>query len=392
MTHMIPRILEERIKNNKKSILLLGPRQVGKSTLCQSLNPDVSINLADERDYRLHVSDPGLISRIVAASKPDSLILLDEVQRIPSILNTVQVLIDQSPNRKFLITGSSARKLKRGNANLLPGRVFIERMSPLLFWELGDLFDLDRALQVGTLPEVFLKEYGARLLDSYIDGYLREEIQAEALTKDLGAYSRFLDLAAELNGHFLNYSKVSSDSEIKKETVRRYFSILEDTLLIHRVPSFTDISEKRSARQKDRFIFFDLGVRNAILQKQVSNFTLSEKGILFEQWLLLQIMSYNTLFDKRWKISSFSLLNGTSEVDIIIETASEIFAIEVKYKDKVDQKASKNLIQFEKLLGRKCEKIVVYTGDHTQLFDNGVKVIPYKVFLNEILNNTLMQE
>ncbi|MBN2342102.1 MAG: AAA family ATPase, partial [Deltaproteobacteria bacterium] len=150
-----------KITKHPKSILLLGPRQVGKSTLCRQLNPVLSINLADEETYRQHLNDVGLLKRLVHGLGDDApkLILIDEVQRIPSILNTVQALIDGHPARRFLLTGSSARKLKRGKANLLPGRVLHEQLPPLLYWELKDQFDLSKALTRGCLPEVYLESW-----------------------------------------------------------------------------------------------------------------------------------------------------------------------------------------------------------------------------------------
>ena len=181
---MIERILQSTIQSHLKSVLLLGPRQVGKSTLCGELNPDFALNLADEEHFRQHLNDPGLIKRVVAAlpkhrAKQKTIILIDEIQRIPSMLNTIQVLIDSNTNLKFLLTGSSARRLRRGQANLLPGRILLEYLPPLVYWELKDKFDLHKALTIGTLPEVYLQDYGPEILDSYVAGYLKEEIQAE---------------------------------------------------------------------------------------------------------------------------------------------------------------------------------------------------------------------
>lgn len=383
MTHMITRILKDKLARSPKSILLLGPRQVGKRTVCNQLRPDLTINLADEREFQAHLKDAGLLARIIEAHPPESLILVDEVQRIPTILNSIQAMIDSVRERKFLITGSSARKLKRGQANLLPGRVFLERLSPLLFWEIKDQLNLERALQLGGLPEVYLNDYGPRLLDSYIDSYLREEIQAEAATKDLGAYARFLDLAAELSGQYLNYSKIASDSEIKKETVRRYFSILEDTLLVERIPSFTEVNWRRKARQKDRFIFFDLGVRNALLRKHTAALTKTEMGALFEQWICLQVLYYSRLYNKPWRLASFGLLDG-QEIDLVIDTGKALIAVEIKFRDRIDVKMTKGLLLFEELTKRPTKKIIVYTGMHRQQLPDAIQVMPYKDFLSEL--------
>lgn len=387
MTHMISRIQESIIKNYPKSVLLIGPRQVGKSTLCQKIKPDLSLNLADEETYRQHLNDPGLIKRIInpLSKNKKILILIDEIQRIPSMLNTVQALIDQHKNLKFLLTGSSARKLRRGQANLLPGRIFLEHMPPLSYWEIKNNFNLHRALTVGTLPEIYLHEYGADILNSYVAAYLREEIQAEALTKDLAAYSRFIDIAAELSGQYMNYSKVASDSEINKESIRRYMEILSDTLLIEFIPSYKAVDKARRARQKDKFIFFDLGVRNALLGKH-QNTTISkeELGQLFEQWFILQVIYYNRLYKKGWQLSTYRDAIGV-EVDLIIETNNQCFALEIKSTKSIKEKMFNGLNKFEFISKRKLIKCIIYQGEYEQDFEQLGQATPYQLFLENFL-------
>ena len=390
MTYVIERILQNTIQNYPKSVLLLGPRQVGKSTLCGELNPDFTLNLADEEHFRQHLNDPGLIKRIIKAlpkriANQKTIILIDEIQRIPSMLNTIQALIDSNTNLKFLLTGSSARKLRRGQANLLPGRILLEYLPPLVYWELKEKFDLHKALTIGTLPEVYLQDYGPEILNSYVAGYLREEIQAEALTKDLASYSRFLNLAAELSGQYLNYSKVASDSEINKETIRRYMEILSDTLLVEIVPSYTDVDKKRRARQKEKFIFFDLGVRNFLLGRQsASSFSKEEFGHLFEQWFILQVIYFNKIYKKNWKISTYRDAMGV-EVDLVIDTQEVCLAIEIKSSVKAQEKMFKGLNKFEQISGRHLSKYLVYQGEYEQNFDQLGRAVPYQNFLEEIL-------
>jgi predicted AAA+ superfamily ATPase len=384
--HMIGRILRNRIEKHPKSILLLGPRQVGKSTLCNSLQPDLMVNLADEELFRQHLNDPGLIKRIIGGlPQGPKTILVDEIQRIPSMLNTIQALIDTNSQLRFLLTGSSARKLKRGNANLLPGRVLLEHLPPLLYWELKGQFDLNKAMTIGTLPEVYLQEWGRDILLSYVAGYLREEIQAEALTKDLASYSRFLNLAAELSGQYMNYAKVASDSEINKETIRRYMEILSDTLLIEVIPSFKSVDKKRRARQKDKFIFFDLGVRNALLGRtQKSGFSKEEWGQLFEQWLVLQVLYYDRLHKKNWRVSTYRDAMGV-EVDLIIETSTNALAIEIKSSTKAHSRMFKGVNKLKELTGCPFQNYVVYQGEHTQNFEDLGCAVPYQTFLDNIL-------
>jgi predicted AAA+ superfamily ATPase len=167
-------------------------------------------------------------------------VVIDEVQRVPRLLNTLQALMDDLPvKHRYLLSGSSARKLKAGGVNLLPGRIVVEHLPPLTVFETGPDFDLERALQVGMLPGVHLDPTGGiDLLGTYADTYLSEEIRAEAVVREIGSYARFLDVMAMTSGQWLNYSKLSSDTEIPKETFRRFVEILEDTLLAIRLPAF----------------------------------------------------------------------------------------------------------------------------------------------------------
>jgi predicted AAA+ superfamily ATPase len=330
--------------------------------------------------------DPGLIKRVLGGlPRGPKTIFIDEIQRIPSMLNTLQALIDTRSDWRFLITGSSARKLKRGNANLLPGRVLLEHLPPLLYWELEDRFNLEKALTIGTLPEIYLEEWGPDVLGSYAMGYLREEVQAEALTKDLGAYSRFLDLAAELSGQYINYAKVASDSEINKETIRRYMEILSDTLLIERVPSFSEVEKRRRARQKERFFFFDPGVRNILVGRiRRTSFSKEEWGQLFEQWLTLQVLYHNRVYKGGWRVSTYRDAMGV-EVDLVIETENGNLAVEIKSSSKVHARMFKGLCKFDALTDRPFKKYIVYQGEHLQRFEDLGDAVPYRIFLDSVI-------
>jgi predicted AAA+ superfamily ATPase len=289
---MIERLLKnnlsKQLETSKKSILLLGARQTGKSTLIKELSPTLTINLARETTYREHLVDPKLIERQVAALPTNThcKIFVDEIQRLPSMLNTIQAIVDDNKHIIFFLTGSSARKLKRGAANLLPGRILQHKLFPLVYWEINKQFNLEKALQIGTLPEIYLETYGPDLLKDYIDIYLREEIIAESILRNHATYGIFLELAARFSGQEINYSKLASDSEIPKESIRRYVEILDDTLLIQRIPGFTATNSSRKAIQREKIIFFDLGVRNGILGIHKNKLTSKEYGCLFEQWVI----------------------------------------------------------------------------------------------------------
>ena len=255
---IIKRNILNIIKNSKKSILLLGPRQTGKSTLLRGLAPDLVIDLADEREYLRFARNPDEVFQRLEASKP-RIVFIDEVQRIPSLLNSIQSIIDTNRNIRFLLSGSSARKLARGQANLLPGRVIALRMGPLIASELEYQMNQTQALGTGTLPGIFLDDSEMErlaVLDSYAATYVKEEVQAEALTRNLEGFSRFLFVAASRATDFLDYTKLANTSSISRQSAIRFFEILEETLIAHRCEPFTK-SGKRRLIQHPRYFFFD---------------------------------------------------------------------------------------------------------------------------------------
>ncbi|MBT7713468.1 MAG: ATP-binding protein, partial [Deltaproteobacteria bacterium] len=220
--------------------MLLGPRQTGKSTLIKILKPELTINLADEGEFLLFTQNPDELKQRLASTQYKT-VFIDEVQRLPGLLNTVQSILDDQDNMiKFYLTGSSARKLKRGKANLLPGRVFNYQLGPLVTSELNYRIDTEKALSTGTMPGVYSEnnpKFRYKTLRSYASTYLKEEIQAEALARNLEGFSRFLYFAAIYSGHFLDISKLASEAQVPRQSAVRYFEILEDTLIVNRSPS-----------------------------------------------------------------------------------------------------------------------------------------------------------
>ena len=383
---MVDRLIFKRLASSRKSALILGPRQTGKSTLCRSLKPGLVVNLADEGEYLRYAKDPGLLGRIVGAMDGKAPVFVDEVQRVPSLLNVVQAILDRPGSPRFLLTGSSARKLRRGGANLLPGRVILEHLDPLSALELGGALRLERALQVGMLPGVYLDEpEGHDVLSTYAETYLREEVRAEALTRDLGGFARFLDIAALESGKWINYSKLSSDAEIPKETVRRYYGLLEDTLLIFRLPPFKPrLRLGRRVSQRDRFVFFDIGVRNALLGLHRHPLGPDQRGSAFEQWMICQVAYLNRALRKDWLLSSYRT-DGGAEVDLVIESGNAVIGVEVKAGRNVRPPDCRGLLSLAETVGKykKVEKYIVYGGAERQSFGD-VKVVPFLRFLRHL--------
>ena len=326
---MKPRLLASLLEKSPKSVLLLGPRQVGKSTLIESLKPDLSLNLNDDSTYLEFKSNPNELKERLATGHFKT-VFIDEIQRHPTLLNTIQTILDSPAGKriKFYISGSSARKLRRGQANLLPGRIFSYELGPLCLAELDDKANLTRALEIGFLPEPYLSKddvFSRKLLSTYSAVYLREEVQAEALTRNLEGFSRFIYAAAEDSGQALDFSKLAKKAKIERKICTRFYEILEDTLIANRL----DVFDKTSADivRRPKFYLFDTGVLNGLLD----NFKASDdrKGILFEHVVINQVLASAKARDKRVKLSYFRTRGGY-EVDLIIEIDGQIYAVEIK--------------------------------------------------------------
>jgi predicted AAA+ superfamily ATPase len=383
---MLPRALGQVLRDSKKSFLLLGPRQTGKSTLVSSLNPDLSINLAHEPTYLEFARSPReLEERLNALGSSGKLqnIFLDEVQRLPSLLNTVQALLDSAPQRyKFLLTGSSARKLRRGQANLLPGRIFTYHLGPVVSLEMDHRLDTNQALAHGTLPGILFEpdlKTKEKTLTSYAATYLKEEVQAEALTRNLEGFARFLSVCAEYAGQFLDLSKLAVDAQIARQTAVRYFEVLEDCLIVHRLAPFAK-SARRRLVQHPRFYFFDPGVLNGLL----GNFHLSadRTGNLFEHLICSQILSSAAARDQTIKLSAYRTEHG-AEVDFILEMNRETLAIETKASRNIGVNDLRGFASFADFFGKPHRAMVLYLGKERRKM-GAVEIFPWQEGLRAI--------
>jgi len=380
--HYIPRRIAEILMRGKKSILLLGPRQTGKSTLMARINPNISINLARESSYLAFASNVTELEERLA-KLDQGVILIDEIQRLPSLLNTVQALIDEHPHRfRFLLTGSSARKLKRGKANLLPGRIHAFHLGPLTCEELNFDLDIKSALAFGTLPGIITEENEEDkilTLKSYAAIYLKEEIQSEALTKNIEGFSRFIYVTAAETTRFLDISKLASEAMIPRQSAVRYFEILEDTLIVRRCESFAKSQRKRLI-QHPRFFLFDVGVLNGL----TGNFSVSSDriGMLFEHFIFNQLIEFFDSHNETVRLSSYRTEHG-AEVDFILERKNEITAIEVKASKNVSSQDLRGLKSFQQYVGKLVRPVVLYMGEHPKIIDQ-VEILPWKDFFKNL--------
>lgn len=315
----------------KSSAFLLGPRMTGKTSVIEKSDIDIRYDFLNPNVELKYRGDIRLFGEEINKLPRESKIAVDEVQKIPELLNFVQYGIEKYGHR-FILSGSSARKLKRKGVNLLGGRALDLKLHPLCYLELEQSFKPALVMQYGTLPKIYLLanegeiEEARILLRSYYTTYIKEEIQAEAITRNVGAFQRFLNIAAQFNGNIIEYSNISSASSVSASTVKEYFSILEDTLLGRFLWPFAH-SERKKKRAK--FYFFDCGVINAIQNRLVDPLTPQETGFMFETLMHNQLIAIRDYFFKEHEFSFWQ--KGDCEVDFIVEKHGKpIMAIECK--------------------------------------------------------------
>lgn len=354
----IPRLLEKNIQKvlrRGKSILLLGPRQTGKTTLIEhQIKPDISYSFARANTRQRYEQNPALLEseleeKIQVYKKPP-LIFIDEIQKIPRVMDIAQHLIDKKL-AQFILTGSSARKLKTGQElNLLPGRVVALTMTPLLYNELPTPKpSLEDILLYGTLPGIQIekdKHFRETDLFSYVTTYLEDEIRAEALVRNIGSFIRFLELAGSEAGKQINFTRLSQDIGIASTTIANYFQILEDCLILLRIDPMTYSQTKRRLIKSPKYLFFDLGVRRACANEgaQLSQKTM---GDLFEQYVGCELIYQSELTSPQIKIKYWRDTAGP-EVDYVVDIAHRYIPIEVKWSDKPTLSDAKHLVKFMK--------------------------------------------
>ena len=379
---MIPRHLTRFLQRSKKSVLLLGPRQTGKSTLIQTLHPALTINLAHEPTYLQFARNPAELEERLAGGVFRT-VFIDEIQRLPSLLNTIQALLDQGrPPAKYYLTGSSARKLKRGGANLLPGRIHTYHLGPVVASELAYRMDARRALETGTLPGIWTEpdvRERHKTLQTYAATYLKEEIQAEALTRNIEGFSRFLFVIAAEAGKFLDLSKLASAAGIPRQSALRFFEILEATLVLRRCEAFRK-SARRRLVQRPRFFFFDTGVLNGLL----NNFTASADrlGGLFEHLVFNQLLDGAAARDRDVRVSSYRTEHG-AEVDFIVEDGRTTLAVEAKASTTVARVDTRGFRSFAEYYGRRHRPIIAYLGTTRKVIE-GIDVLPWQTLLETL--------
>lgn len=366
-----------------QSFFLFGPRATGKSTWLRSnFKNSLHIDLLRNDVFFGLTSDPAAFrERVLAYNPTEAWIIVDEIQRFPSLLHDVHSLIE-SHHYRFALSGSSARKLKRGQANLLAGRALIKHMYPLIFAEYGEVLTLDDAVRFGTLPHIVTTpESRIEQLEAYVGTYLREEIKEEALTRNIQAFSRFLEVAALVNGQVTNLSNVARDSGVPRQTVTTYFDILVDTLLGNWLPAWIARAKVKEVSHP-KFYFFDCGVLRAtqkLLRDTPSN---EERGFLFETFIFNELNAYISYSNCGGELFYWRTPDNI-EIDFIWKRGKKIVAIEVKSTNRWKDEYNSGFKSFlsSKIIPQSCYG--VYCGEDTLKKEFGL-ILPWKQFLKKL--------
>ncbi len=365
----------------QKSFFLFGPRATGKTSLIrEQLSANVLIINLLRSDMFLRLSaDPSLLEEIIETrANPETIIVIDEVQKIPILLNEVHRLIEEKKIR-FLLTGSSARKLRKNDVNLLAGRAWEARLFPLTRSEIPD-FSLPRYLNFGGLPSVYLSENPREELIAYVDTYLKEEIQAEAVVRKIQSFAKFLQISALTSGNLLNFSSLSNDVGIPAATIREYYQVLEDTLIGFLLPAWTK-TQKRKAISTAKFYFFDIGVMHQLAEIYTVEPNTDVYGQAFEHFIAMELSAYLSYNRKNLTLSFWAAPNER-EVDFII---GDDIAIEIKSTKSVNSKHLKGIkaLQEEGI----CKKYFLVSFDKIHRIHEGIEIIHWESFLDLLWKN-----
>lgn len=375
---MITRLVNAEIFDNE-SFFLFGSRQTGKSTLLLNLFPNAILyDLLENNTYERLLRNPSLLRQDLELYESGTLVIIDEVQKIPELLNEVQWLIVRKGLR-FILSGSSARKLRRSGVNMLGGRAIWIRFYPFVSSEIPD-FDIVKAVNQGMLPRHYLsstKNYWDKI-QAYVSIYLREEIKAESIVRNLSSFNRFLEVAALTDGEMVNYNNIAQDCGIDAKTVKEYFAILEETLVGYMVPAYTKVV-KRKLRQSPRFYYFDVSIPNYLLGRRTMQPGSEDFGHAFEHFIIQELIAYLGYHRIENALSYWHSYNDY-EVDAVLGDAE--VGIEIKSCQEVQTRHLRGLKAFKE--EHTEARLIVVSLDPKPRILNGVEIMPASYFLEQL--------
>jgi predicted AAA+ superfamily ATPase len=366
-----------------ESTFLWGARQTGKSTLLKKLYPDAyyfDLLLSDE--YERFLRNPSLLREILSDPDLSSPVIIDEIQRIPSLLNEVHWLIENRSIR-FILSGSSPRKILHSGGNLLGGRAMRYELYPLTYAEIPD-FDLLKALNSGLLPRHYMAKNSGKLLSAYIGSYLRDEIIAEAKIRNITSFSKFLEAAAFSNGEMVNFSNIAAECSISSTTVKEYFQILEDTMTGRFVQAYQK-KPKRRVITSPKFYYFDVGIAGFLLKRGRIETGSEAFGKALEHYIYQEIYAYSHYSDKNFPVSYWRTASQI-EVDFIL--GDHEVALEIKSTNTINPRHFKGLKSFSEEYTTK-KSIIVSTDPYTRKIDE-ITVLPWNIFLERLWSGEII--
>jgi predicted AAA+ superfamily ATPase len=379
----------------QKSFFLLGPRGTGKSTWLKQHDFALKIDLLRSRERLEYERDPSILHERVAKLKRGDWVLIDEVQKIPALLDEVHSIYEDK-KINFALSGSSARKLKRSGANLLAGRALNYRMFPLVFpeYESGLIkadFKFQDLIDWGTLPLILsAPDHRAETLEAYIDNYLRQELIEEGIVRKMDPFSRFLYVAGQMNGQILNVESIAREAKVKRPSVDNYFEVLADTLLGFRLRAYQPGLRVNEVTHP-KFYFFDSGVARAAAGLTRDEIDDAYRGFLFETFILNEVSCYNEYLGKKRDLFYYALRSG-GDIDLIIQLqkrnqtrSDRVIAIEIKLGKKIRSEWLDFLIRFDSDQKNTTaqRKIIVYNGTTSET-RHGIDILPVELFLTEL--------
>lgn len=378
-------------KNN--SFFLFGARGTGKTTWLKELfkgENTLWLDLLRPSDEEAYLLDPGLlekqINQLHQEGKAPEWVVIDEIQKCPKLLDIVHLLIE-SKNIKFALTGSSSRRLKQKGTNLLAGRAFVRNMFPLTHIELGEYFNLQKVLSFGSLPKLFSYSETSDCIDylsAYANTYIKNEIQEEQWVRKIEPFRKFLPIAAQMNGQPLNYFNIAKDVGVDSSTIKSYYEILEDTLLGFQLNAY-HLSVRQQQRSASKFYFFDTGIKRQLERKLTVELSVgtTEYGRAFEHLVILEFFRLNEYYKKEFEFSYLLTKDGL-EIDLIIERPGKSTCfIEIKSKDKVDERDCRHL---ERLVTTvKDAEFFILSNDPTKQRIKNTSALPWQDGIKIIL-------
>jgi predicted AAA+ superfamily ATPase len=367
----------------RRSLFLFGARQTGKSTLLRTTFPEARfVDLLEADTFRTLAFRPESLRESLTPT--DELVVIDEIQKLPGLLDEVQLLLDRRKRLRFVLTGSSARKLRRGGGNLLGGRALTRHLFPLCFPEYGPK-ELARVLSLGGLPGVLSSDDPEEDLRAYVGTYLAEEIRAEALARSIESFARFLTTAAHANGEQLNFTKIGNDAQVPPRTVREFFQVLVDTLVGFEVPPLGALAS-RKAVATSKFYFFDIGVAHALQGGFAPAPGSAAFGRALEHLVATELRAF-LAYRKRNEALAFYRTTSQLEVDFVV---GGHIAIEVKGTGRVSDRETRGLRALSEDV-RLSRRILVCTERHRRTLESGVEVFPIADFLEALWGGAVLR-